>query len=146
MEDAETGAARSTWGTVDRLMERSATFRRSIGVAFNTDLPTAQRQGAMDELRKRLDQDPARQLIRARLASGERGGTWMDEFSIQIAILSQRTFDWFTPVHSRHHIMFVPLVCLAATYLFRCVTHGAQALLLPAVNNSLTFWITCAVT
>ena len=118
MEDAESGAARSTWGTVGHLLDRSATFRRNIGVAFDTSLPPDQQRSAWKQLRQRLDDDPARQLIRARRARGGRG-TWVDEFSIQIALTSQRTFDWFTPVHSRHHILFIPLVCLVATYFFR---------------------------
>ena len=119
-EDAEAGAARTTWGTVDRLMERSATFRRNIGVVFDVAVPAKERQSALELLRVRLEADPARQLIRA-ARNRESGGTWVDEFSIQISILSQRTFDWFTPVHSRHHILFIPLVCLTATYFFRCV-------------------------
>lgn len=126
MEDAETGATRSTWGTFDRLLERSATFRQNVGVAFDTTVPAPQRQGAIDSLRQRLESDPARQLIRARVAGG-RKGTWVDELSIQTAILSQRTFDWFTPVHSRHHILFVPLVCLTATYFFRYVLQPTRA-------------------
>lgn len=116
IEDA--GRTRSTWGTFDRLLGRSLTFQRDTNVAFDDTLPDAQRLTALEQLRKRLNQDPARQLIRARLARQERG-SWMDELSIQTAIMSTRAFDWFTPVHNRHHILFVPLVCLVATYLFR---------------------------
>lgn len=115
-QDAEFGL-RTTWGTVDRLLERSATFRQKMSIALDTNLPAAECQSALEDLKKRLEEDPARQLVRAKAAAG--GGSWMDEFSIQIAIVSQRTFDWFTPVHSRHHILFIPLVCLTATYIFR---------------------------
>ena len=116
--DVETGPARSTWGAVNRLLVRSTTFQRNTDVAFDQSVPAAQRLSALEKLRVRLDQDPARQLIRARLARGDKG-TWVEELSIQTSIISTRAFDWFTPVHSQHHIMFVPLVCLVATYIFR---------------------------
>lgn len=119
-DDVEQGA-RSTWATVDHLLDRSATFRRNVDVIFDQSLTAKEQQSALEELRRRLDADPARKLIRARLERGA-AGSWLDEFSIQIALLSQRTFDWFTPVHSRHHILFIPLVCLASTYLFRYVS------------------------
>lgn len=117
--DVELGSIRSTWGTFDRLLKRSQTFQRETNVAFDETVPEAQRLTALSKLRERLAQDPARQLIRARLGRDQREGTWVGELSIQIAILSTRTFDWMTPVHSRHHILFVPLVCLVAAYFFR---------------------------
>lgn len=128
--DVEQGA-RSTWATVDHLLDRSATFRRNVDVIFNQKLTAKEQQSALEELRKRLDKDPARQLIRARRDRGA-AGTWLDEFSIQIALLSQRTFDWFTPVHSRHHILFIPLVCLTATYFFRYPFAAVRSATTPA--------------
>lgn len=118
--DVELGESRSTWGAFDRLLKRSTTFQRQTNVAFDETVPEAQRLTALSKLRERLEQDPARQLIRARLGR-DRRGTWVEELSIQTAILSTRTFDWMTPVHSRHHILFVPLVCLVAVYFFRYV-------------------------
>ena len=114
----ELGEVRSTWGAFGRLLSRSSTFQHNTNVAFDETIPEAERLTALRQLRERLQRDPARQLIRARLSRDSKG-TWVDEFSIQIAIISTRTFDWFTPVHSRHHILFIPLVCLVATYFFR---------------------------
>lgn len=116
--DIESGASRNTWGAFNRLLRRSETFQQETNVAFDDTVPERERLSALAQLQKRLNEDPARQLIRARLAQGG-GGTWVDELSIQITILSTRTFDWFTPVHSQHHILFIPLVCLVATYIFR---------------------------
>jgi len=112
------GETRSTWGAVNRLLKRSTTFQQEINVAFDDAVPDTEKLSALQQLRKRLDEDPARQMIREKIGR-ESQGTWVDEFSIQISILSTRTFDWFTPVHSQHHILFIPLVCLVATYIFR---------------------------
>ena len=116
--DIESGASRNTWGAFNRLLRRSETFQNQTNVAFDETVPERERLSALANLQKRLNEDPARQLIRARLNRGEKG-TWVDELSIQITILSTRTFDWFTPVHSQHHILFIPMVCLVATYFFR---------------------------
>ncbi|RYF03912.1 MAG: hypothetical protein EOO40_11725, partial [Deltaproteobacteria bacterium] len=119
--DVESGAARSTWGAFDRLLKRSQTFQRETDVAFDETVPEARRLTALNKLRERLAQDPARQLIRARLGRDRGASTWVEEFTIQTTILSTRAFDWMTPVHSQHHVLFVPLVCLVATYFFRYV-------------------------
>lgn len=116
--DIESGASRTTWNAFNRLLKRSQTFQSETNVAFDEDRPQSERLTALQHLQKRLDEDPARQIVRARL-NRDRRGTVMDELSIQIAILSTRTFDWFTPVHSNHHILFTPLMCLVAIYFFR---------------------------
>ena len=117
--DVELGSTRSTWAGVSRLLQRSQTFQAQTNAVFDENVPDAQRLTALSKLRQRLEQDPARQLIRANLSREQRESTWVAEISVQAAILSTRTFDWLTPVHSRHHILFIPLVCLVATYFFR---------------------------
>lgn len=118
--DIESGNLRSTWGAFGRLLDRSTTFRKNTNVAFDDTVPESERLSALAKMRERLNQDPARQLIRAKLARQTKG-TVMDELTIEVTILSTRAFDWFTPVHSQHHILFVPLVCLVAGYIFRYI-------------------------
>ena len=103
--ESELSPVRSTWGTFDRLLGRSDTFRKNTNVAFDDTVPVAQRLTALQKLRDRLNEDPARQLIRARLARDTKG-TWVDEFSIQIAIFSTRAFPSPITIGTRYNGAF----------------------------------------
>lgn len=98
----------------------SLNFRTNANVVFDTSLPLQERVDALQQLEQRLAVDPSRKYLAAALRKKQANqfSSFGDRILTEVFVLSERIFDWFSPVSEEHHVILTPVICLCCLVAF----------------------------